>query len=361
MKRVFTLLAGVALLLQSCTQSSQSSGYSPGKAGKSEGTFEVNTSLADLGTLTIPIQARGKIRSGYEEQIRAQLGGLVVSCTVKNGRRVKKGEVLISVGTEVAELRKERLMAQLFHAQKEYESQCLGYEALLKEKSPREAEEVRQKLRIATGLAALEIDLREVAREIGLSAIKAPVDGILSEVAVVEGMTLLPGQELFRIYDPEYLYLEARVPETDLPRLSIGMSARIVPVASAEQSRHAILEAIDPQVGADAMVKVHLRLKDTKGLFPGMNALAGILVPQRQGVLVPRQALVLRDDRPVVFTVEKGRAKWNYVRLGAENGEWLEILEGVSAGDEVIISNHIQLAHQAMVVPVRSTSNLVVQ
>ncbi len=361
MKRVFTLVTGVALLLQSCTQSPQTGSYSPDKAGKLEGAFEVNTSLAKLGTLTIPIQARGKIRSGYEEQIRAQLGGSVVSCTARNGLSVKKGQVLIRVGTEVLELRKERLTAQLFHAQKEYESQCLGYEALLKEKSPQEAEEVRQKLRIATGLTALEIDLREVVQEMGLATIKAPVNGILCEVAVVEGMTLLPGQELFRIYDPEYLYLEARVPETDLPRLSIGMSARIVPVAIAEQSRHAVLEAIDPQVGADAMVKVHLRLKDTKGLYPGMNALAGILVPQRQGVLVPRQALVLRDDRPVVFTVDKGRAKWNYVRLGAENGEWTEILDGVSDGDEVIVSNHIQLAHQAMVVPIRSTSNLVVQ
>jgi len=361
MKRIFTLLIGTAFFLECCTDPPQATSYIPGKGMKMEGTFEVRTSQVKLGILTFPIQARGKIRSGYEEQIRAQAGGQVESCMARNGLRVKKGEILATVGTAAMELRRERLMAHVFHAQKEYESQCLGYAALLKEKSPQEAEEVRQKLRISTGLTGLEIDLREVELEMDLARIKAPVDGILSEVAVVRGMTLLPGQELFRIYDPEHLFLEGRIPETDLSRLRVGMPAWIHPVASPQQPRYAVLEAIDPQVGADALVKVYLRLKDTKGLFPGMNALAKIPVPQQQGILVPRQALVLRDDRPVVFTVEKGRAKWNYVRLGAENGEWLEILEGISVGDEVIISNHVQLAHQAAVVPIRSTSDLVGQ
>ena len=80
-----------------------------------------------------------------------------------------------------------------------------------------------------------------------------------------------------------------------------------------------------------------------------MNASAEINVPQKRGIVVPRKAILLRNNRPVVFTWEAGFAKWNYVSLGAENGEVIEILEGIQAGSEVIISNNIQLANNTPV------------
>lgn len=358
MRNGILLFIGLCCLLLGCDNPGEASRISltdsdTGAPGKE--VVKVRTAVAGRGTLYQPVQARGKIRSGFEELVRAPMGGLVESCTVKNGMKVKKGDLLAKLETESLELRRERLLAHKFHAEKEYESQYLGYGALLREKTVKEAEEVRHKLRIASGLTALEFDLREIEHEIGLLQIKAPVNGILAEVGVVSGMTLRPGQELFRIYDPAYLFLEARVPETDLPFLRIGQRAWIMPVAKPERSYPATLEAIDPRVDTDAMVTIHLRLQEVAGLFPGMNALARIEIPHKKGILVPREALVSRNDRPVVFTVENGYSKWNYVRPGTENGEWVEILDGISQGAEVIISNHVFLAHHIAVQPVRSS------
>ncbi len=357
MKKAIPLFVVLTYLLMGCKKPSVESQVTfaddPGtQAGVA---VKVHTTIAGVGILYQPVQARGKIRSGFEELVRAQMGGLVESCVAGNGMRVKKGDLLATLETGSLELRRERLLAHKFHSEKEYESQFLGYAALLREKTGKEAEEVQQKLRIASGLTALEIDLREIERELGLARIKAPVNGILAEVGIAAGMTLRPGQELFRIYDPAHLFLQARIPETDLPLLHVGQRALVTPVSNPERRYPAILEAIDPQVDADAMVTVNLRMQQVGGLFPGMNALSRIEVPQKKGVLVPREALVSRNDRPVVFTVENGYAKWNYVRPGVENGEWVEILEGVAAGAEVIISNNIFLAHHVAVQPVRST------
>ena len=357
MKKIALLFFGLTGLFSGCEKPTKA-GYLKLAAdpGSNRGSVvKVRTATATIGTLFQPVQARGKIRSGFEELVHAPVGGLVESCSAGNGMKVKKGELLASLETGSLELRRERLLAHKFHAEKEYESLYLGYATLLQEKTGQEAEEVRQKLRIASGLTALEIDLREIAHEIGLASIKAPVNGILAEVGIAAGMTLRPGQELFRIYDPAHLLLEARVPETDLQLLQVGQHAEVMPVSNPERPYPAILEAIDPQVDAGAMVTVHLRLKDVRGLFPGMNALARIQVPQKKGILVPRQALVSRNNRPVVFTVEEGRARWNYVRTGPENGDWVEILEGVSAGAEVIVSHNVFLAHHVLVQPLRST------
>ena len=358
MKNGICLFIGLVGLLSGCENPGEANRLSLTDSDTREKkgvAVQVRTAVASMGTLYQPVQARGKIRSGFEELVRAPMGGLVETCVVKNGMKVKKGDLLAALETGSLELRRERLLAHKFHAEKEYESQYLGYAALLREKTEKEAEEVRQKLRIASGLTTLEIDLREIEREISLSQIKAPVNGILAEVGIVSGMTLRPGQELFRIYDPAYLFLQARVPETDLPFLRVGQRAWIIPVANPERPYLASLEAIDPQVDTEAMVTVHLRLQEVGGLFPGMNALARIEIPQKKGILVPREALVSRNDRAVVFTVEKGYSKWNYVRPGAENGEWVEILDGVAQGAEVIISNHVFLAHHIAVLPVRSS------
>jgi hypothetical protein len=51
----------------------------------------------------------------------------------------------------------------------------------------------------------------------------------------------------------------------------------------------------------------------------------------------------------VVFTIEKNESKWNYVEVGKDNGEEVEILDGIEAGSTVITTNNLQLAHQAPV------------
>ena len=60
-------------------------------------------------------------------------------------------------------------------------------------------------------------------------------------------------------------------------------------------------------------------------------------------------SLLLRDERPLVFVVRQGRAAWVYVDKGVENDDWVEIIDGVEAGDEIITAGHFSLAHDTPV------------
>jgi multidrug efflux pump subunit AcrA (membrane-fusion protein) len=72
-------------------------------------------------------------------------------------------------------------------------------------------------------------------------------------------------------------------------------------------------------------------------------------VPAAERIVLPKEAVVIRVGRAVVFTAEDGRAKWNFITTGRDNGKEVEILDGLTEGKEVIITNNLQLAHDAPV------------
>ena len=97
------------------------------------------------------------------------------------------------------------------------------------------------------------------------------------------------------------------------------------------------------------MVQVTLKLSKGGSLLPGMNARAVLRAPQSNSLVVPKEAVVYRSGRPVVFTIDKNEAIWNYIEVGKDNGREIEVLDGLEADQTVIVSNNVQLGHQASV------------
>jgi len=312
-------------------------------------TTSVNTSHATFTPLAYTIHSSGRIQPHFTELLLSERSGLLLTSRAHNNQTVKKDEIIATLESVALDLRREKLLIQQYNAQKEYESQLLGYESLLKGKSAQEAEEVRKKLRAAAGLAGIEVELKELDYEKQQSSIRAPVSGVLSDVKVQAGMHIKAGQELFRIHSAQDLYAEVKVLESDLPLLRIGQSAEVQPLAMPDKTYAATLSEINPGVDANGMIQVRLKIQRPAGLLPGMNVEASVKVPQKKAIVVPKAAVVLRGGRPVVFTYEDGLAKWNYVTMGLDNGKEVEIVEGIKAGKEVITSNNLQISHDARV------------
>ena len=157
------------------------------------------------------------------------------------------------------------------------------------------------------------------------------------------------GETIGIIYSQNQLMIEAKVLETDYSNLKKGLFADIFPLAVKDKTFTASLVEINPIVDENGMVQVKLKLNETNGLLPGMNAQCIIRVPITESVLVPKDAVVIKSGRPVVFTYEDGLAKWNYVETGKENGTDIQITSGLESGQQVILTNNLQLAHDAKV------------
>jgi membrane fusion protein (multidrug efflux system) len=97
------------------------------------------------------------------------------------------------------------------------------------------------------------------------------------------------------------------------------------------------------------MILTQITIPALRNIYPGMHGSAIIKVPSKKTLLVPKEAVVIRGNRSVVFTYENGLAKWNYVTVGRNNGVEIEIMEGLEKNVKVITSNNLQLAHEAVV------------
>lgn len=345
-----------AFIAASCTHSSTSkeaTGSSLGPAASSSGIVTtVQTAEAAERPFMYIINSNGKIRSLNEQSIISLNGGKLTSCNATAGKFFHAGQAIAQLDTAVIQFKKQRAVLNQYNTAKEYESQLLGYENLLKGKSREEAESIKQKLRISSGLASAEQDLKEAAYDLGISIIKAPFNGITADVKVHDGDQLNPGQEMFKIYDPDNLYLQVKVLEADMGLLKIGIPATVVALSAPSAKYASDVYEINPYVDENGMVDIKVKIRSPKSgrpLVPGMNCTVSINIPTGKSVVVPKEAVIIRSGRPVVFNFEDGKAKWNYVVPGRDNGKEIEIKEGLKAGSLVITSNNLQLAHDAPV------------
>ncbi|MCX6300239.1 MAG: efflux RND transporter periplasmic adaptor subunit [Bacteroidetes bacterium] len=296
------------------------------------------------------INTNGKISSENENIFYSDVIGLIKYCKIKDNQFVKMHELLFD--TQYL-FRLKRAQQVKYVAQKEYESRLLGYEELLKGKSIDETEIIKKNLRIASGVESSDLDIVEAEYEFKKSTLRAPFSGVLADVKIKEGQFLRTGLEIFRLYDPNSLQLEVKVLESDISLLKIGMNADISPISNSKESYNAKISVINPYVDENGMVTVKLIIKGINlkklVLLPGMNCSAKIRVPLNETLTIPKESVLYRNGRSVVFTYEKGKARWNYVKEGRDNGNRIEIINGLKINQLVITNNNLQLIDDAQV------------
>jgi len=291
------------------------------------------------------IEGNGKIKPQYEQKFTAVSNGTVAKSGVMNNKHVQKGELLVQFDVRELTLSVERARLNFTNARIEFESQMLGYNRGRNEV----ADTLRKTVEIASGLSSARIDLEKAELDLAKAKLLAPFAGVLANVNVQQGTYVRAGDELFTLYSANELYVETKILETDISLVSAHQPADIIPVADPSKKYKAVVSGINPVVDAYGLVTVKLTLRDTKGLLPGMNVGTRIRIPKHQTLVVPKEAVVMRSGRPVVFTFANGLAKWNYVVTGLDNGTEIEIKEGLNTGLAVITSNNLQLAHDAPV------------
>lgn len=309
----------------------------------------VKTAWAKEAPFNYLIQSSGKVRSLHERIVSSEIGGSLLLNHAFTGKQVLANEVILKIDPTLIQYRLKKAEFSLFNNEKEYQSQLLGYESLLKDKPALEAENIRKKLKISSGLLPAQQEISEAQYELSKTVIRAPFTGVLSDVRIEAGQQIRPEQQLFRIYDPHNLLLEIKILEADLFLLKIGAVADVAPLADSTRKYQARVAEINPYIDENGMALVKLRLSHTGVIYPGMSCTATLRITSGRSLMVPREAIVMHGDRPVVFSMEQGLANWNYVSLGRTNGKEVEVLGGLKPGIKVITTNNLQLAHHAPV------------
>lgn len=181
------------------------------------------------------------------------------------------------------------------------------------------------------------------------TVVRAPVDGTIALLAVQEGDVVASAVPICSVVRAERAKVVLRVTEQDWVRIREGMEVRVTPPALPEAARSGTVSRVSPVIDRmtrTASVEVMVDNADG-GLRPGMVAEAAIVLSRREGVTqVPARAVVMTPDTDtegtaVVFVSEgEGDARTaarRDVRIGARYRDRIEIVEGIAAGERVVV------------------------
>ncbi len=340
----------------------------PDGAAQAAAAMPVEVVAVERGLLEDRLEFAGKVEAARWVDLPAEVVGAVDRLHVEEGQDVKAGQVLaellnpeLAIGAEQARIARQRAELTLADVEAQERAQA---GLLAKGFSTREAVDSLRRQREGAELAVAEAKAgeRRIRLDLGRLTLRSPIKGVIAVRSLrSRGQRVSPGTPAFRIVQLEELLLKQRLPESEAARLAVGLQARLTPVARPDLEVAAQVALLSPVVDATTgFQQVTLRLQPTKqqapSLKPGMFATASVLLASRPGTLrLDRRALVRRGEVERVFVVKDGQAEVRRPKLGLRDGPWVEVLEGVGEGEQVVVLGHSRLQAGAKVRVVEAT------
>jgi Cu(I)/Ag(I) efflux system membrane fusion protein len=294
----------------------------------------VRTATVTLDTIASPVRAPGTLQWAVtgEHRVSARVEGLVERLHARTPyARVARGDPLAT------------LLAPTLA------SAIAEYRALASSRSP-EARQLQAAARSRLqlwGVNPAQVSTRDGPPRIVLHA---PADGVLAEVAVREGETVMPGQLLFRLNATDTLWLDARVPQGSAGQLQAGDAAQVL-VSGASEPMLGKIEAVLPEVDLVTRTQsVRVLVPNPDGTLAA-GAFAEVVLQsttKEARPWIPSEALIMtgRESRVIVKSAESTFLPVA-VTTGRQADERTEILAGLVGGEEIVVSGQFLIDSEA--------------
>lgn len=327
----------------------------------SETPVPVRTLAATMGDVHGVVHATAIVTPspGAEMIVVAPDVARIVEMPRAAGDRVRRGDVLVRFEMPASVADVQRQHAELARAQATLESTKAAQVRAgeLFDRGVGARREVEEANRAAAdaeaSLAQANAALRSAETMAGRATVRAEFDGIVSRRLHNPGdlVEATAADIVLRVIDPHRLELIAAVPISDAPRVVVGATARLSgePQASHSQVISVVAgpTAVDP--GA-ATVPVRLAVRGPMVVPVGAPVQVDIDAEHHaKVVLVPASSLVREGEETAVFVAKGGKAERRAVRLGLSDGTNVEIVQGLSAGEQVIVDGQAGLPDGAAI------------
>ena len=360
----------------SCTSSAEDKAKAESAAGseRAKGSITVIVDTARIAPLERFVRTGGTSSARRVLSVSLEQSGYISRIPETEGKAVPAGGVLLALDNEKQKLEalgaRTALIKALAAFGVEYENPDSALARLQKahisDAAPLSIRDMAQVLKggrqsevrmAQSGLSEAWNTYRRALLAYQRTVFKAPFSGLLADIAYKKGQWLPAATEALKLLDVSEIRLQCDVLEKEAPLIAPGQNAEVVFPSLPQKTFRARVFAVNPSVDAEThTVRVTLTLDNPGTLIrPGMYARARIAVETlRDRLVVPRRALVLRDNRELVFVVRDSLAQWCYVQTGARNDRLVEIVSSefnLQPGEPVVVEGHFSLAHNARVNP----------
>ncbi|MBN2666071.1 MAG: efflux RND transporter periplasmic adaptor subunit, partial [Bacteroidales bacterium] len=307
----------------------------------------VKTVELEKSTFYHELVSNGKVYSSEKAVVPFKVNGVIKDLLIRNGQKVNTGDLL-------AVIEDFEYQSQLRSAKQTYEKAEINfkddiYSKYLTFDTIGIAPEKIKTSRIRSGLDDAINALKLAEYNFNNTRIHSPISGV---VANLEALQWNPSQNypnLCTVINDQKMEVEFPVIESEYGFISQGMPVGIMPFINDSTVISGTITQINPQVDEAGMVKIKAGLRNNGHLIDGMNVKVVIRKPVPGRLVVPKEALVIRQGRDVIFVRQDSLAIWKYVTVEFENSTSVSVSEGLEPGDLVIVSGNVNLAHKTIV------------
>lgn len=373
--------------------------------GSKEEIIGVQTEKSAKRNITQTVSATGQIDSEFKVKITPEVTGEIVLLPVKEGDKVKKGDLLIKINAKQYQADKQSSEANLLSAKASLDMRKAELDKVSAEfervkqlhsqnlSSDAEFETARSSYQSAkaaydgaqANVSQMEALLKRSEEELYKTTIYSPMDGTITQLNVELGERVLgsgfsQGTDIMTVSDMTSMEASVDVDENDVVLVAKGDTAKITVDAFGDKIFKGIVteignSAVTTGLGTQEQVvnfNVKLRLLNLDpALRPGMSCNSEIQTETRLNVVsVPIQSVTARSDfapdndenednqspnvpqrkpgklKEIVFVVKNGKAKSVEVETGISDNNYIEIKSGLSGGEEVVSGSYSAISRE---------------
>ena len=300
------------------------------------GALKVDVHVVEKEAFAQTLATVGTLRANESVSLVPELSRRLVGIGFEEGEQVTEGQVLFKLDDSdlVAGLEEIKARIRLADANKARAGNLLPSKAISQQEYD---------------LADAEVDILEAQKaakevEISKTEIRAPFAGRAGVRKVSEGALVSPATELIALQDVSRIKVDFPLPERYSGQVRKGQRFTFTVAGSATVFEGEVV-VVEPAIdAATRSLQVRGLCPEPKGLLPGGFAEVRLdLEGEAEGFLVPSQAIVPSPRGQGVYVVEGGRADLKPVEIGMRTSDKVQVLRGISEGDEVVVTNLLRI------------------
>jgi membrane fusion protein (multidrug efflux system) len=331
------LLISSTLLLGGCKAGGEEAKAKTPEEQKAMDAVPVEVAKATNRAIAASYTGTAALDARAESQVVAKTSGVALAVMVEEGQMVRAGQPLVRLDPDRARLAVAQSEAQLRKLENSYH---------------RAQKLVEQQLVSAADVDQLRFDVenaraqyRMATLELSYATVVAPISGVVASRDIKPGNFVQINSPIFRIVDAGQLEATLNVPEREIAKLKPGQIVELAADALPGRTFSGTVDRVSPVVDTGTgTFRVVATFSGEEDLQPGMFGRLSINYDQRADALVvPRNALLEDGGEPAVYVVRDGKVLRTTLKLGYDDAGWVEVRNGLKAGDEVVIAGKAAL------------------
>lgn len=346
-----TPLSVVLLIITACGTSAVKDDSELKKVAGDVSPVAVSVYSLNKGDFKQQLISNGKIIALQQAVLRFQTSAILKELKIRNGQEVRKGDTLAILENGQNKINLEQAENAIAKAHLDLLDELLlaGYKSI--DDTSKVSKNALDQYKTSSGLKQALLNYQKALFDYNHTFLVAPFSGIIADLKKQAFDLIISNEEFCTLYNNQNLAVEFKLMEMEIGNVYMGQHIKLHPFNNPDLEFSANITEINPMVDENGLISFKAKINQSKRvqLFTGLNMRIVIEHSIPNQFVVPKEAVVLRSNRKVLFCYQEGLAKWVYIDVLLENATSFAISGDVKVGDQVIVSNNLNLAHDARV------------